>query len=156
MQIFFNKLCLFITEHKKKLLALRNTLFIVLISSFQVLAGIGYAQITRLSLDLKNSTVKQVLQQIEQKSEFYFLYNSELIDVQRKVDIVVINEKIDVILTKLFHDEKVEVLVRDRHIVLTPLGENTTQQPQKQINGKVTDQSGLPIPGASVPSAFQK
>ena len=150
MQIFFNKLCLFITEHKKKLLALRNTLFIVLISSFQVLAGIGYAQITRLSLDLKNSTVKQVLQLIEQKSEFYFLYNSELIDVQRKVDIVVINEKIDVILTKLFHDEKVEVLVRDRHIVLTPLGENTTQQPQKQINGKVTDQSGLPIPGASV------
>src|SRR5665647_3237354 len=120
MKIIMNLSCSFILEHKKMFLAMRNTLFIILICAFQSIAGISYAQSTRLSLDLKNSTVKEVLQKIEQQSEFYFLYNSELIDVQRKIDISVNNEKIDDILSKLFTGDKVNVLVRERHIILTP------------------------------------
>jgi len=88
---------------------MRNTLFIILLCTFQSIAGISYAQSTRLSLEMKNSTVKEILQTIEQKSEFYFLYNSELIDVQRKVDISVSNEKIDDILSKLFSSDKVNI-----------------------------------------------
>jgi TonB-linked SusC/RagA family outer membrane protein len=110
---------------------------------------VSYAQITRLSLDVRNSTVKEVLQQIEQKSEFYFLYNSELIDVQRKVDLSVNNEKIDAILAQLFLGDKVDVLVRDRHIVLTPVSESATQQ-QRQIRGKVTTPAGETLPGVAV------
>ncbi len=149
MKKFMNQLCLFLIEHKKMFLAMRNSLFIVLISAFQSFAVLSYAQTTRLSLDVKNSTVKEVLQQIEQKSEFYFLYNSELIDVQRKVDLSVNNEKIDVILAQLFMGDKVDVLVRDRHIVLTPLSESGSQQ-QRQIKGKVTTPSGETLPGVSV------
>jgi hypothetical protein len=150
MKKFMNQLCLFLIEHKKMFLAMRNSLFIILISAFQSFAVLSYAQTTRLSLDVKNSTVKEVLQQIEQQSEYYFLYNSELIDVQRKVDLSVDNEKIDVILAKLFLNEKVDVLVRDRHIVLTPNSENTSQQQQRQVKGKVTTPSGETLPGVSV------
>ena len=108
-------------------LAMRNTLFIILICAFQSIAGISYAQSTRLSLDMKNSTVKEVLQKIEQQSEFYFLYNSELVDVQRKVDVEVTNEKIDNVLSKLFSGNNVNILVQDPHIILTPTEENSTQ-----------------------------
>jgi len=149
MKKFMNQSCSFILEHKKMFLAMRNTLFIILICAFQSIAGVSYAQSTRLSLDMKNSTVKEVLQKIEQQSEFYFLYNSELIDVQRKVDVSVNNEKIDDILAKLFSSEKVNILVRERHIILTPTGENSTQ-PVKKISGKVTDQTGGSLPGVSV------
>ena len=149
MKIIMNLSCSFITEHRKMFFAMRNTLFIILICAFQSIAGISYAQSTRLSLDMKNSTVKEVLQKIEQQSEFYFLYNSELIDVQRKVDVSVTNEKIDDILTKLFNSDKVNILVRERHIILTPSNENTTQE-GKKISGKVTDSSGATLPGASV------
>ena len=149
MKKFMKLPCSYLNEHRKMFLAMRNTLFIILISAFQSFAVSSYAQTTRLSLDVKNSTVKEVLQQIEQKSEFYFLYNSELIDVQRKVDISVNNEKIDVILAQLFMGDKVDVLVRDRHIVLTPLSESGSQQ-QRQINGKVTTPSGETLPGVSV------
>ena len=142
-------LCAFFSEHKKMLLAMRNSLFLILITAFQALAGGTYAQTARLTLDMKNSSVKEVLQKIEQQSEFYFLYNSELIDVQRKVDLTVEGEKVDVVLAKLFDKENVNVLVRDRHIVLTPAGESATQQ-QKRISGKVTDQAGVVIPGATI------
>lgn len=149
MKIIMNLLCSFILEHKKLFLAMRNTLFIILICAFQSIAGISYAQTTRLSLDMKNSTIKEVLQKIEQQSEFYFLYNSELIDVQRKVDMSVNNEKIDDILSKLFIGDKVNILVRERHIILTPQGENVTQQ-DKKVTGKVTDKAGISLPGVSV------
>lgn len=127
---------------------MRNSLFIILISAIQSLAVTGYAQNTSLSLDMKNATVKEVLQQIEKQSEFYFLYNSELVDVQRKVDISVENEKIEEILSQLFSGEKINIMLRDRHIVLTPASENTSQQ--RKVTGKVTDSSGATLPGVSV------
>jgi len=130
-------------------LAMRNTLFIILICAFQSIAGVSYAQSTRLSLDMKNSTVKEVLQKIEQQSEFYFLYNSELIDVQRKVDVSVNDEKIDNILAKLFSGNKINILVQERHIILTPAEENSSQQ-AKKVTGKVTDSTGGSLPGVSV------
>ena len=149
MKKLINQLCSFSSEHKKMLLTMRNSLFIIVLSAFQALAGGTYAQTTRLTLDLKNSTVKEVLQKIEQQSEFYFLYNSELIDVQRKVDVSVENEKIDNVLARLFNSEKVNVVVRDRHIVLTPAGEIASQQ-QEKVTGKVTDSTGASLPGVSV------
>jgi TonB-linked SusC/RagA family outer membrane protein len=98
---------------------------------------------------MKNSTVKEVLGQIEEKSEFYFLYNNQLIDVERKVNVEVQNEKVDVILSKLFDDGSVNVLIRDRHIILTPATGVSLQQ-QKPVSGKVTDSSGVGLPGVSV------
>ncbi len=149
MKKIVNHLCSFYSEHKKTFLVMKTSLFIILISALQSLAVNVYAQNTRLTLEMKNSTVKEVLQQIEQQSEFYFLYNSELIDVQRKIDISVTNERIDEILSKVFSDGTVDILVRDRHIVLTTAGESSSQQ-NRRITGKVTDSKGITLPGVSV------
>ena len=144
-----NSLCLGFSGHRKFFRAMRISLFLILISALQVIAGASYSQSTRLSLNMKNVTVKDVLFQIEEQSEFYFLYNSELIDVQRRVDFNVQNEKVDVILNKLFGDGKVNAMIRDRHIILTPADAPAMQQARK-VTGKVTDSSGSPIPGVTV------
>jgi TonB-linked SusC/RagA family outer membrane protein len=144
-----NSMCSVFSRHRKIFRAMKISLFLILFSALQVMAGSSYSQSTRLSLNMKNVTVKDVLFQIEEQSEFYFLYNSELIDVQRKVDINVQNEKVDVILNTLFGDGKVNAMIRDRHIILTPADEATSQQ-QKSISGKVIDSSGFSLPGVSV------
>jgi len=149
MKKIVNHLCSFYSEHKKTFLVMKTSLFIILISAIQSFAVNVYAQNTRLTLDMKNSSVKEVLQQIEQQSEFYFLYNSELIDVQRKIDLSVNNERIDEILNKVFSDGTVDILVRDRHIILTNAGESASQQ-NRRITGKVTDSNGVTLPGVSV------
>jgi DNA-binding TFAR19-related protein (PDSD5 family) len=117
---------------------MRNAVLIILISAFQVFATGSYSQTAQLSLKLKDATIKEVLTEIENQSEFYFLYNSELIDVTRKVDISVKNEKVNDILSRLFSDNEVNVSISDRHIVLTPVTEMSIQQ-QKSVSGKVTD-----------------
>lgn len=143
------QVCSFHEEHRKKILMMRNTVLILLISAFQVFANGSYSQTAQLNLNLKNATIKQVLTEIENQSEFYFLYNSELIDVTRKVDISVKNEKVNEILSRLFNDNEVNVSISDRHIVLTPVTEKSDQQ-QKSVSGKVTDSNNQPLPGVTV------
>jgi TonB-dependent starch-binding outer membrane protein SusC len=149
MKKILKLVCSVYKEHRKILVIMRNSIFIILISALQVIAGSSYSQTAKLNLDLKVASIKEVLQAIEKQSEFYFLYNSELIDVTRKMDISVQGEKVDEILARLFDKNEVNVLIKDRHIILSPVAEMTAQQ-QKSVSGKVTDNSGTPLPGISV------
>jgi TonB-linked SusC/RagA family outer membrane protein len=149
MKKIVERVCSFYYGHRKKLLIMRNAVLILLISVFQVLATGSYSQTAQLNLKMKDATIKDVLTEIENQSEFYFLYNSKLIDVTRKVDISVNNEKVNDVLSRLFSKDEVNVSISDRHIVLTPVGEISGQQ-QKSISGKVTDSSNQPLPGVTV------
>ena len=68
---------------QKTIRIMKITVFLLLISVFQVFATENYAQNTKLNLDLGETTVAQVLENIEQQSEFYFLFNQKLVDVDR-------------------------------------------------------------------------
>jgi TonB-linked SusC/RagA family outer membrane protein len=149
MKKIVERVCSFYYGHRKKLLIMRNAVLIILISAFQVFATGSYSQTAQLSLKLKDATIKEVLTEIENQSEFYFLYNSELIDVTRKVDISVKNEKVNDILSRLFSKDEVNVSISDRHIVLTPVAEIGAQQ-QNSVSGKVTDTNNQPLPGVTV------
>ncbi len=133
---------------RKKLIIMRNALFILFISTFQVFATGSYSQTTKLNLEMKGATIKEVLSKIEDESEFYFLYNSELVNVEKKVDLSIKNKKIEDVLIQLFDPNEVEFLFKDRHIIISPKDESLQQQ--KSISGKVTDESGLPLPGVTV------
>ncbi|MCA1761036.1 MAG: carboxypeptidase-like regulatory domain-containing protein, partial [Bacteroidales bacterium] len=132
---------------------MRNTVLILLISALQVFATGSYAQTKTISLAMNDASIRDVLYAIQSQSEFYFLYNSELIDVAKKVDITIEEEKVDEILTRLFNKNEVDFLIRDRYIVLTPVGGNAelfADQQQPAVSGTVTDESGQPLPGVTV------
>jgi len=150
MKKFLNLVCLLLRQHRKKLIVMRNTVLIVLISALQVFATGSYAQTKTISLAMNDATIREVLYAIQKQSEFYFLYNSELIDVAKKVDITIEEEKVDKILTRLFNKNEVDFLIKDRYIVLTPVGGNAELFDQRTVSGTVTDQSGQPLPGVTV------
>ena len=153
MKKFLNLVCLLLKQHRKKLIVMRNTVLIVLISAFQVFATGSYAQTKTISLAMNDATIREVLYAIQNQSEFYFLYNSELVDVTKKVDITIEDEKVDKILTRLFDKNEVDYLIKDRYIVLTPVGGNAelfAEQQQPAVSGTVTDDSDQPLPGVTV------
>ncbi|MCG6189704.1 TonB-dependent receptor [Maribellus maritimus] len=138
----------------KLLKVMRLTVFLLLVSVAGVLANKSYSQTKMLNLNMHEATVKEVLKSIEDQSEFYFLYSENLIDVERKVNITIENKKVEQVLNLIFEGTGVEYSIRDHFIVLTTPEESTgeldvLQQP-KTISGKVTDSSGLPLPGVSV------
>ncbi len=147
-----NLVCLLLKQHRKKLIVMRNTVLILLISALQVFASGSYAQTKTISLAVNDATIKDVLINIEKQSEFYFLYNSELIDVTKKVNLTIEEEKVDEILARLFSSNEVDYLIRDRYIVLTPVGGNKELffAQQRVVSGKVTDSGGQTLPGVTV------
>ena len=129
---------------------MKITLLLILISTLNLLATGTYSQTARVSLRLNQTSLKQALKEIERSSEFYFLYNNELIDVERKVDIDANNEQINTILDRLFANVDAKYAVYDRQIVISPTNMALPQVAQRKISGKVTDLSGSAIPGATV------
>lgn len=132
---------------------MKLTTFLLLIAVFQLYASETYSQDTKLTLDLGETTVEQVLKIIENQSEFYFLFNQKLVDIDRGVNLQVAEQNISEILTQVFEGTDVDYVVMDRQIVLSP-GEYLTDVKAKlqviQISGTVTDNEGNPLPGVNI------
>ena len=136
---------------KKTIRVMKLTLLLLMVAVIQLWATETYSQLTKLTLKLEDVTISDALKEIENQSEFFFLYSPKLIDVERRLNIDVENETIKDILTSIF-DEKVKFAAYDRQVILTPIeqseGSSELQQ-QKQVTGTVSDKDG-PIIGANV------
>ena len=136
---------------KKKFRMVRFTVFSFFLSLIQVMAVDSYSQMTKLSLNASNEALEVVLKTIEDESEFFFLYNKDLIDVEQKVNINVENETVKLILDNLFDGKDISYVVYDRQIILSNkdvISEMVEQQ--KTITGKVIDKDGNPLPGVTI------
>ena len=59
---------------------MRLVLILLTVMLFRVSATESLAQETRINLKMENSTVKEVLKNIESRSDFTFYYNDNVID----------------------------------------------------------------------------
>ncbi|WP_116787318.1 TonB-dependent receptor [Flavobacterium psychrotrophum] len=130
-------------------LKLKLTTLFFLVAMFTVKAG-TYAQ-GKVSLDLNNSSVEKVIETIEQKTDFRFIYNISDIDLGRTISIKVKDKEIAAVLEKIFKGTSIDFKVRGTQIILKkPLGKINVGYYMEPIKGKVTDENGLPLPGANV------
>lgn len=131
--------------------------FFTIISMVNVFAADTYSQNTKLTLDLKDVSIENVLDEIESQSEFYFMFNQKLVDVDRKVDIHVKNIRIMDILNDMFKNTDTEFYVVDRQILLMPKNmsqqmknSSSLKQQEYVITGTVSDSNGMLLPGAAI------
>jgi TonB-dependent starch-binding outer membrane protein SusC len=129
---------------------MRITVFLILCSILQSLATEAYSQRTRFSLDFSETKLADVLDEIETRSEFFFLYNEKLVDTDRKVTQTFRNQRVEEILNILFAETDVIYTITDRKIILAPSYLSQNQQQQNSVSGKVTDDTGQPLPGVTV------
>ena len=131
---------------------MKLTILIVTVSFLSCFSAETYSQTTKLTLVENNSTLLNVLRAIEEQSEFNFFYN-EKVDVNRPVSIEATQKSIAEILDKVFLNTSVKYKVLGRQIALYDKEEMEpfmSEQQVKKVTGKVSDQSGAPIPGASI------
>jgi TonB-linked SusC/RagA family outer membrane protein len=139
----------------KTLRVMRIVLFLIAVGITQALAFDSYAQSTRLSLNFKNETIVKILDKIEDESEFYFMYDATVIDVNQKRSINCENKAVTKILDELFQNTGITYKIDDRQIALSVKNEiadkllNVADQ-QTAVSGKVTDSNGQPLPGVTV------
>ena len=133
----------------KLLLIMKISFFLLAINVFAISAA-TFGQGTKLSIDMKNATVKEVLNEIERQTELSFIYQSDLINSNKKVSVTVTEATVEEILATLFPNEKIYPEIIDNSlIVLVP--ERQQNQQQQMIGGTVRDAStGETLPGVNV------
>jgi TonB-linked SusC/RagA family outer membrane protein len=132
----------------------RMVLFFIMICISQGFAKNSYAQDTRLSLNIENRPIQEILEIIEEQTEFRFMYDATVIDLNQRKSIKCKNQSVAKILDDLFKNSGISYKIDDRQIALSRSEilnnyQQTTQQ-QLTVTGKVTDQSGQPLPGATI------
>lgn len=114
----------------------------------------GYSQSARVTLNVSNSSLLNVLDQIEKQSEFHFFYDNKQVNTSRSVSIKSSKKDIHQVLSELFSGTNIGYKVLDKSIILSPKAvlENAVvqQQESKKIKGIISDEKGDPVIGANI------
>lgn len=130
---------------------MKLTVFLIVLFVLSFFPIGTFSQNTLITLKLRNTTLKETLKKIENLSHYYFLYNNNLIDVERTVNIDVKDEKITNVIDILFKGQNVKYTVKDRLVVIYPNDLTKQEQPiNKTVKGKAVNNSGEPLPGVAV------
>jgi TonB-linked SusC/RagA family outer membrane protein len=140
---------------------MRLTFFLILLGIGSVFADSSYSQNAQLTVHLKNVTIKQLFEEIQNQSEFIFFYKDNQVDINKTIDINFENVTVDQILKQAFENTDLGYKIYDRQIVILsekkvsppeikPEPVKIEQPPKKVIKGVIVDSKGVPIPGATV------
>lgn len=113
-------------------------------------------QSSKVSLNYQQTKILDVLNDIENQTEYLFYYDKKAISADRKVNIKVVNKPVSEVLDILFSKMNVGYKMVDKNIVISPiLSEKKTKElarPQQiaTIQGTILNSSGIPVVGASI------
>ncbi|MCC8197032.1 MAG: TonB-dependent receptor [Tannerellaceae bacterium] len=135
---------------KNKLCRMMKLICLFLSLSLSLVFADSYAQTTSLTIRMSGTPLVQVLEEIENQTDYQFFYNNRLIDVNREVSVNTQNKEVSALLDELFEDSNVCYRILDKDIILTTVEATAPQQEQRQVTGVVSDQTNFPVIGANI------
>jgi TonB-linked SusC/RagA family outer membrane protein len=121
------------------------------------MAELSYTQNARVTINKRNATIKEILNEIEKQTDYLFIYNNE-VNTNEKVSVKAKQEAVSSILNSMLKYKDMNYSMEGNHIILStntnesPKSkiEANNQQQKKRISGTVFDEKGQPIIGANI------
>lgn len=132
---------------------MRLTTVILIASILQVSASTFGQQIT---INRKNASLESLLKEIRIQSSYDFFYDGKIIPKNKLVDVSVKNADIDEVLKKVLAGSSLSYTIEGKIVTIKKQTEPTLLDKIKSaferidVRGKVIDEHGQPLPGASV------
>ena len=128
--------------------------FFILSGVVQASASL-YSQNVKLSVKMEKVSIEELLDYIEEHSEFSFLYRANLFDDALKVSVHEESVPIGFILKKIIVPLGMTYNIEDRTVIIRHKTEQESemeneQQQNQKVSGKVTDSEGRPLPGVTI------
>jgi TonB-linked SusC/RagA family outer membrane protein len=133
-------------EREKILRIMRVTTLLMLVLCLHLtMFANGQEKITVIA---KNTVWSKALSAIEKASNYRFVYSSDIAPVNKKIDLVVRDADLPEVMDKLLSSTSLSYKVMpDNLVVLFPKVEFA---PEITVKGRITDENGSPLAGASV------
>lgn len=131
----------------------RKIVFFTLFLTFPMLAS-AYAQLRKVSFEVQNVNLAEIIATLENLSNYTFLYQDEQVEQVKNLTFHFVDEDLRVVLEKCLEGTNLTYQIKDETIILRvrePKPE--TVQPsvqERKLTGKVTDESGTSLPGVTV------
>ena len=134
--------------NKTRFCKIRNLFEVILLMCLLLQIRGAQAQTARFTIHMENVPMEQVVNEIEKQSRYLFLFNKDIDSRRIIVSVDAENQTITQILPVLFKDTELDYTIEGMSILVTKKAE-ASEKPI-QVRGKVLDQQGQPIVGASV------
>lgn len=125
------------------LLMMKLTLILLLLFNLQAFSKV-YSQ-SKISLKMKSISISELLNQLEEQSDYRFVFNQSAMLKNSKIDVSAINQPIMKVLDKALSGTGITYTLLENKLVVI----NNPEQ-QQTLTGTVTDENGEPLPGVSV------
>ena len=135
---------------KKILLIMKLTLFLILVTVFQVSATSIFSQGKNVSFEMHNATVRDVIHAIETQGEMSFFYNDDLVELNSQISVSFQDRPVkEALENALAQADMTYEIIKDNFVVLSP-APVTARQEQKKIIGTIRDENGEPLIGVTI------
>ncbi len=131
---------------------MRITTLFLFVCVFCSFASETHSQNSRVSIVKDNLRLDQILEEIENQTDYLFIYNTE-VNITKSISVKVRNKPVSELLNDLFRDTDIHYQLEGTHIILSKKANTDkalSDQPTKSVTGKITDSLGTPLPGVSV------
>ncbi|HKB43817.1 MAG TPA: SusC/RagA family TonB-linked outer membrane protein [Chitinophagaceae bacterium] len=116
----------------------------------------GYSQ--NVSLNETNSPLDKVFREIKKQSDYTFVYTKGLLKKANRVTVNISNASVEQVLDACFHDQPLTytifnkmIVIKEKEKEIAPKTETEyTPPPPTTISGKVVNDKGEPLPGATI------
>ena len=141
------------------LLIMRTAIILLFTCVFISVAETGYTQNAKVTLNKNSVDLKEVLNEIENQTDYLFIYNNE-VNTNKTVSVKTKNRAVRDVLTHVLKGSDIDFSMEGNHIILSYIEkqliekneENTeaVQQQGKTITGTIVDAKGETIIGANI------
>jgi len=122
-----------------------------------LMTGISYAKSSsaqgllnkRVSLSIENGSMADVLKQLAKTNKIQFVYSRDIIQTEEKFSLRVTEQPLKKVLEELLKSQMINYEVIQNKIILKQAEVKETQA-FATIKGRVTDETGGPLPGVSI------
>jgi len=137
---------------RSKLFRVMKLTIFFLLAGFLAISAESYSQSQHLNLKMKDAQIVDVLNAIEEQSEFYFFYKNDEITGLKTVDVQFEDATIDKILLQILNNTGLSYRIVDKYIVISPdkKADFNRQVGTRKIEGKVRDSLGASLPGVTI------
>ncbi|SFS69879.1 TonB-linked outer membrane protein, SusC/RagA family [Porphyromonadaceae bacterium NLAE-zl-C104] len=148
------------SDYKEFIKIMKICLLFLFAFTFQLIALNSNAQDAVIEIKRNSVTIGQLINEIEKQTDYLVVYSNREVDVNRKVKFQQNSDKVSSYLNTAFSNTDIGYNFENDYIVLSKKANQNTiditrlieakQQQGRTVTGKVTDENGEPVIGATI------
>lgn len=135
------------TDQRKFIMRINLTI-IMLTSMLLQVSAVGYSQV--ITLSKTNAQLQDVIREIRKQSGYDFVYTNPQMKLAKPVTVNIVKGSLTSALNACFDGQPLTYLIDDKTIIVKDKQRELIKYSVLEINGRIIDQNGKPIPGASI------